>query len=255
MVDLMTGKTTSGVPLAPVFQEVTFEGPTSGIDGTRRRALVTDTHQLIWNWMPDSTTECYDLARDPGATRDIWGTHEGKPVCVDLKQQLQQMVGALALPPDITANVSGPNTAAPEPSVRAPAQIGESLRFRGYDLSAARVAIGGGIDITYHFEVVKPLPAGWKPFFHLSGPGAFYRNLDHVPVNGHYPIDRWKAGQRIRDRQKIVFPPGTPLGPLEITVGLYKGSERLPVTPPERSDGTNRVKVATVIVDSAERSP
>ena len=41
-----------------VFQEVTSERG-------KKRALVTATRHLIWNWVPDNTTECYDRVRDP----------------------------------------------------------------------------------------------------------------------------------------------------------------------------------------------
>ena len=49
-----------------VFQEVTSERG-------KKRALVTATRHLLWNWVPDNTTECYDRARDPAETHDLWG--------------------------------------------------------------------------------------------------------------------------------------------------------------------------------------
>ena len=42
---------------------------------------------------------------------------------------------------------------------------------------------GQTVDATVHFTATARLPAGWRLFFHLEGPGGF-RNLDHVPVDG-----------------------------------------------------------------------
>ena len=60
--------------------------------------------------------------------------------------------------------------------------------------------------MTVHFESKKRLADRWRLFFHLDGPGGF-RNLDHVPVDGLLPVERWRPGQRIRDAQRIFIPP------------------------------------------------
>jgi hypothetical protein len=97
-----------------------------------------------------------------------------------------------------------------------------------------------------YFESLAPVPQGWRPFFHLDGPGGSFRNLDHVPVDGAYPVERWRPGQHIRDHQRIVF--AGPPGVYTVYVGLFKGSARLPVTPPEANDGKDRLRVTTIRV-------
>jgi hypothetical protein len=246
MVDLLAGAP-EGTPPGPVFQEVSYEGD------VKRRALVTSTHHLIWNWTPDNTTECYDIARDPGELRDLWGAPAGEPECSRLKADLRTRLALLALPAgyrEKMANfVSAPGTPSPAPAVSLDARLGEVVRVTGTDLSSPAADRGGTIDVIVHFEVLGRVPHGWKPFFHLDAPnGGFFRNLDHPPVEGAHPIDRWRAGQHIRDRIHITFPPQATPGMYSLYVGLFKGAERMPATPASATDGHNRLRVATIEV-------
>jgi arylsulfatase A-like enzyme len=254
MLDLMAGTPSASVPVPPVFQEVTFEGPSSPIDGTRRRGLVTRDRHLLWNWMPDNTTECYDLRADPGENRDLWGSPAGGD-CPGLKTRLQETVEALSLPLDfaekMAASVSGPDVAVPPPThPSANTTIGSVVRFLGYDLLPARgiVAKGNDVEVVYHFQVDQQIPAGWRPFFHLDGPGGM-RNLDHVPVGGVFPVERWRPGQRIRDRLHIPIPPNSPAGTYTLYLGFWKGSQRMPISPASAADGANRLRVGSFKVE------
>ena len=246
MVDLLAGTVDGSAP-QPVFQEVSYEGD------VKRRAWVTDRHHLIWNWTPDNTTECYDLAHDPAEARDLWGTPAGEPECPLLKASLRARVALLSLPvgyaEKIAFGVSAPGVMAPVPSHPLDGRIGDILHVTGYDLSAPEVLRGGEVELTVYFEALAPLPHGWRPFFHLDGPGGSYRNLDHVPVEGVYPIERWRPGQHIRDRERIGFPAYTPPGVYTVYVGLFKKTDRIPVTPPAASDGKNRLRVTTIRVE------
>ena len=86
-------------------------------------------------------------------------------------------------------------------------------------------------------------------FFHLQGPpAAGYRNLDHVPVDGLMPPERWRPGQVLRDHQRIAIPPGTPPGTYTLYVGAYRGAQRLPVTPAALNDGGDRLRLLSFTV-------
>jgi choline-sulfatase len=252
MLDLMTGTPWQAVPIPPVFQEVTYEGPTSPIDGTRRRGLITADRHLIWNWMPDNTTECYDLVLDPAETRDLWGSAAGKD-CVALKAQLQDLVQALSFPLDLGERLAAAVTPAgvtpPAPAHKLEARFGTALAFAGYDLNKTEVTRGpdAEVEVVYHFDVRDRVPKGWFPFFHLDGPGGM-RNLDHAPVGGAYPVERWRPGQRIRDQQRIVIPADMAPGTYTIHVGFFRRNERMPIDPPSLSDGASRLRVATITV-------
>ena len=241
-VDLLAGKPAEPPP-GPIFQEVSYEG------NVKRRALVTATHHLIWNWTPDNTTECYDLVHDPGENRDLWGSLAGEPVCPALKEDLRNRVALLALPPGYAEKIAfGLQAGAPPPAHVLDARIGEQLRVIGYDLAPPALRRGGSAELVTHFELLGRLPPGWKLFFHLEGPGGF-RNLDHIPVEGTYPLERWRPGQRIRDRLSITFTPGMPAGTYSVYLGLFKGKDRAEVTPARLADGQKRLRLATLVVE------
>jgi hypothetical protein len=229
-----------------VFQEVSFEGP------TELRALVSPTHHLIWNKLPGNTTECYDLAAPTATARDLWGTSAGAAACVPLKAELQRRVQQLAFPAGLRDKLAfglvSAGRPAPAPAVAQDARFGELVRYRGHDRSAASVRRGGALEVVHHLEVLAPVTGGWKPFFHLDGPPG-YRNLDHIPVEGAYPIDRWRPGQTIRDRHQIPFGPATPPGVYTLYVGFFRGNDRLPVTPAGLTDGKDRLRVLDVKVE------
>ncbi len=242
LVDLLAAKPAEPAH-GPVFQEVSYEG------NVKRRALVTATHHLIWNWTPDNTTECYDIAHDPGELKDLWGTPAGEPACSQLKEELRNRVALLSLPPGyadkIAFGVAG--AGAPAPSRPLDATIGSSLHVVGYDLSPQPTRRGGSAELVTYFELRGRMEPGWKLFFHMEGPGGF-RNLDHVPVEGAYPMERWHPGQRIRDRLRITFTQAMPPGSYTVYLGLFKGNARAPVTPVGASDGRDRLRLATITV-------
>ena len=139
-----------------------------------------------------------------------------------------------------------PKQGAPPPAHVLDARVG-SLRVLGYDLTSSVLHRGESTDLVTHFELADHLEPGWKLFFHLEGPNGF-RNLDHVPVEGAYPLERWRPGQRIRDRLSINFPASMPPGTYNVYVGLWKGTARAPVTPKSASDGRDRLRLATISV-------
>jgi choline-sulfatase len=231
-----------------VFQEVTSERG-------KKRALVTATRHLIWNWVPDNTTECYDRVRDPAEAHDLWGRSgaagDADGGCAALKVELQRLVAALALPPGVAEkmarSVTAPGAPAPKPSRPLQAMIGDDVEVLGTDLAPSVVAPGGEVTVTYYFSSKKRVAKPWRLFFHLEGPGG-YRNLDHVPVEGLMPIERWRPGQRIRDTQRIGLPVGSPRGNYTVYVGGFRGPLRLPVTPKALTDGADRLRVGTFVV-------
>ena len=143
--------------------------------------------------------------------------------------------------------VTPPGAPVPRASHPLEGRLGDQIEVRGYDVAPAVVAPGGDVEVTYYFAAKKRIADRWRLFFHLEGP-AGYRNLDHVPVEGLMPLERWRPGQQIRDRQRIPLQPGTPPGVYTIYVGAFRGGERLPVAPADLSDGHDRLRVGTFVV-------
>jgi arylsulfatase A-like enzyme len=227
-----------------VFQEVTSERG-------KKRALVTARRHLIWNWVPNDTTECYDRVADPAEAHDLWGRAADPNVggaCRALKLELQRLVSALALPPGaaekMARGVTPPGVTPPRPAHAVGAMLGDEIQIVGYDAVPESVPPGGEVAVTYHFAAKKRLGPGWRLFFHLEGPGGF-RNMDHVPIEGLMPLERWRPGQTIRDTLRI---PAGPRGTYTLYVGAWKGAEHLAVSPKSFMDAAGRLRVGTFTV-------
>jgi hypothetical protein len=266
-----------------VFQEVSFEPLTPASASTERRAWATATHHLVWKWIPENTVFCYDIQKDPTERKDLWGapTGDAAATCRQLKADLDRRLSLLRLadlPADfverIGEGVSAPGEKARPPRVARPAKFGDVVHFKGFDLDipgapfpgqqptplaesaqpgpsgtqVVRIARGGQLDLTTHFEVTGDL-TGWKIFFHLDGPAGTWRNLDHPPVGGAYPVDRWRTGQQIRDRFTLRFGADFPPGRHTLSIGFWRppssARKRLPVSPADVQDGQDRLRVVT----------
>jgi hypothetical protein len=214
----------------------------------KKRALVTAGRHVVWNWVPNDTTECYDRVNDPTEEHDLW-LRDLTHLCQPLKSELQRVVAALALPAGaaekLARGVVPAGAPPPRPAHPVDAMLGDEIQVRGFDVSPEPLPPGGGeVAVTIHFTSRKRLEGDWKLFFHLEGPGGF-RNLDHVPVEGFMPPARWRPGQSIRDTMRIPFPPGGPRGTYTVYLGAYRGAAHLAVTPKALVDPAGRLKLGS----------
>ncbi len=282
LLDLVARSDAGSAPEA-VFQETTFESRTPAAMRPLRRALATATHHLIWKVVPENTVSCFDLVHDPREQQDLWGLPAGEAACPELKRALDRKLSLLklaGLPSDFAARlgegVFAPGKVAPPPRFFRRAQFGDSVRFLGYDAeirgvpfpslgpppiaavarnpadeAPIRIARGGEVVVTTHYEVQRD-PTGWRIFFHLDGPGGT-RNLDHTPVFGAAPVERWRRGQTIRDRFSIRFGPGEAPGLHTLSIGFWQppssARKRLRVAPPHLQDGQDRLRVLSFEVE------
>jgi hypothetical protein len=158
----------------------------------------------------------------------------------------------IELPPmpavlDPASAVTRSGAAAPRPLVSREARFGDRVQVLGYDLSSTRVSRGGQLEVTVYFQVLDDL-TGWHLFTHLGGAGGF-RNLDHIPVGGAYPVERWRKGETIRDRFTLNIDSSFPAGEYTWLLGFWNGgTRRLPVTPASHQDGDSRFLAFTFTV-------
>jgi len=237
-IDLMLGNESP----RHIFQEVMYEGPVT------RKTIVTREWKLIWNVQPDNTFELYHIADDPQETHDLWGARPTRAQAEDLKQKLTSWVERSMLPPGFADKVAHAVAAEP-PAGTAPlhARLGDAVELYGYELKSPVVRPGGAIDITYIWRARKRLRGDWRPFVHVEGTDGVWLNADHVPVEGLWPIERWRPGQYVSDHQLIPMPPQA-RGMFTIWVGLFSGGRRLPVSGNVPTDGQGRIRLATVRV-------
>ncbi len=133
---------------------------------------------------------------------------------------------------------------------RVNADLEGKLIYLGMNASAETVLPGKPFTVVHYWQV-KQAAGGWKLFMHTNGPKlSDFRNFDHTPVFGLYPVSKWKPGEIIQDRHAIVLPKNTRYKTVDIYVGVWRGGRRLKVRS-GKHDGKNRVLAARLRVGRA----
>jgi hypothetical protein len=138
---------------------------------------------------------------------------------------------------------------APRPQHRLRAKLGDSVELVGYDLSEERWMKGTKLVVTWYWHALADVDSGYMLFTHLAAPNG----QNHAGADGEgivrrlYPPGRWNAGEYIRDVQEITLAADFPDPNAVLFVGVWKGTERLPVRYGP-TDGANRVRAATIPV-------
>jgi hypothetical protein len=135
---------------------------------------------------------------------------------------------------------------APTPRYPVNADLDGKVLFLGMDVEPLPAEAGKDLKLTQYWKVVTAPGDGWKTFTHLEGPSKqSYVNADHTPIEGKYPVGSWKAGDIIRDVHTVRLPDGWAFPVVEVYVGLWRGSTRMPIkTGPH--DGEGRLLAASI---------
>jgi arylsulfatase A-like enzyme len=228
-----------------VFQEVTYEGPSSRYNGTQKRALVTRDWHLIENVVPDSTRELYRRSDDALEEHDRAGL--GESAESSLRDRLAAWMDTIALPPDFARRSAGNVATRPfAPRAALGDRLGDWLTIDGVD-APVEVAAQAPFEVVLYLHADAAIPAGWHLFTHVVGPGGRMINADHEPVEGTVPLSRLRTGTWVRDRVRVQLPAGWPPGPVTVRVGLWRGAERAPASGPHAA-ADRAVDVARVAV-------
>jgi len=138
--------------------------------------------------------------------------------------------------------------APPRPQFAVNGDIDGKVVYLGLDSSANPIVPGQDVILTHYWKVVDAPGAGWRSFTHVNGPGlSAFMNFDHGPVRGKYPVARWRTGDIIRDEHTIRLPLSWPHDQMLIYVGIWRGSENMPVRSGPR-DHKNRLLAAGIPV-------
>jgi arylsulfatase A-like enzyme len=217
-----------------IYQEVIFEGPSDAKTGTQRYAVVTKCRHLLHERLPADTWESYDLCADPAETKDR-GREGGA-----LEEKLLGWIDGLAIPLDAARKLRGALlTARPSPQLKLDADLGGAVRLLGADLPA-ELRAGGEARLVWYFEVLGRIDGDWRVFVHVEGPQGRFQG-DHEPVQGAFPVSRWRKGQLIADAQDLRVPPHVRPGEYTVFAGLWSPKTR-------KNLGDQRVRVGTVKV-------
>jgi hypothetical protein len=123
---------------------------------------------------------------------------------------------------------------------------------------------GDRVKVTMYWKADKELgEQGWKLFTHITdGSGERILNIDNVGPLRHYighdqsmGPSSWKVGKIYVDEQEFTIPKKVKTATINVTVGIWKGDERLPIVsgPKERD---NRGIAATLqIVNGTAEAP
>lgn len=126
------------------------------------------------------------------------------------------------------------------------AKFGNYARLLGYDLSSRKVQPGDKVTVTYYFEALSNIPAGWKLFVHGERSGRTL-NLDHTPVDGLYPLWDWKKGQIVADPHTFEVPEDWEGDRLTVHLGIWHSDEgRLPIEGDVPTDGERRARILSL---------
>jgi len=113
------------------------------------------------------------------------------------------------------------------------ADLGDEVRFLGYDLKSDHVPPGGFVELTLYWQAQRALDVNYTVFTQVLD--ANYQaagQWDNWPRQNAYPTRLWAAGEIVDDSYRIPIDPHAPPGEYTIVVGMYNAEtgERLPVT-------------------------
>jgi len=112
------------------------------------------------------------------------------------------------------------------------AQLGESVKFLGYQLSAEAVKPGETLYLTLYWQALAEMGTSYTVFTHLlDKDNHIWGQKDSVPGNGTLPTTGWLEDEIIADEYEIVLKPETPTGEYLLEIGIYEAAtgQRLPV--------------------------
>ena len=114
--------------------------------------------------------------------------------------------------------------------------------------SKTRVPLGSPIDLTYTFELApgQSISNDYTVFVHVVADGQILWSDDHQPP---IPTSKWQPGQKVTYTRTRFVPVVPYLGTATVSLGLYRDSERLPLSgsdPADRETNERAYKVASL---------
>jgi serine/threonine-protein kinase len=111
---------------------------------------------------------------------------------------------------------------------------------------------GDAILVTLRWRALRSISINYRVFVHLQdleGPGSTpvaYGDRDPI-----VPTTQWTTGVQVIDSHQVTIPIDQPAGEYQLRVGMYSGSDRLPVTEAELTDA----EMDSILVAEIEVTP
>jgi len=172
------------------------------------------------------------LQRIYGVRPDLWVIHSNAPGIRDalLPRALEEDVPLYALRGTQAGLRLLPLMPDDDTAIAHPKDIelGQVVRWRGYDLPETPVAPGTAVPITLYWQVEAPIDQNWKTFIHLlDETGAGVAQVDQVPLEVYHPPTTWQPGHLVVDQYELPLPSDLPPGRYHLVFGWYNESDRL----------------------------
>jgi hypothetical protein len=157
----------------------------------------------------------------------------------------------------LTVRILDPAADTPPPT-RFSAQLGDSIRLIGYDISPiSNLQYPYGhtspISLALYWQIAAPILTDYTVFTQLVGPdGQVYAQWDNPPQAGRYPTTAWTPQETIIDRYTLTLRDGAPPGEYRLLVGMYNPvtGQRLPVTINGQPQPDNAMLLTTLTIDN-----
>ena len=145
-------------------------------------------------------------------------------------------------------------------ATRVDATFGTGIVYLGNTIELAHtgpVAPGDKISIIHYWQVNQAPGKNWRVFSHLVGDGNDFVNVDQTDMRKGHPVERWTAGQIIRDPQTFILRKDWRSAKATLLVGIYKKgghtiNDRMAITGPSKD---NAAIVITFDVDVSKAAP
>ncbi len=115
-----------------------------------------------------------------------------------------------------------PQAPASTPTHLLDATFGQSIRLKGFALSADSLHTGDVVGVTLFWQAEAPISARYKVFIHLlDAEGKLVAQRDSEPSNNAAPTTSWIPGQTVIDQHGLLIPSTLSAGRYGLIMGLY----------------------------------
>jgi hypothetical protein len=140
------------------------------------------------------------------------------------------------------------------PQVPMAADLGDQVRFLGYDLPVSVARPGETLYLYLYWEALPQVSRDYKVFAQVLDPhDQIVAQYDKIAGAASYPTSHWVPGRVVRDRFLLTIDPTASAGRYRLIAGLYSPGQslrRLPVT----GDGSqgDHILLAEITIRDAE---